>query len=59
MKSDRSYAVSDDEKRVQWMVRFFRAVGKNLAPFFEYWGIPTSAKARQAMADLPVWMPAS
>ncbi|MDW8365898.1 MAG: M60 family metallopeptidase [Abditibacteriales bacterium] len=48
---------SDDEKRDQWMIRFSRAVGKNLAPFFEYWGIPTSAEARQAIGDLPPFTP--
>ncbi len=48
---------SDAEKRDQWMVRFSRAVGRNLGPFFETWGIPTSAKARASIADLPPWMP--
>ena len=48
---------TDDEKRDQWMVRFSRAVGRNLGPFFEKWGVPTSAKARQSISELPVWMP--
>ncbi len=48
---------NDDEKRDQWMVRFSRAAGKNLGPFFEAWGVPTSAAARQSIADLPEWMP--
>ena len=48
---------SDDEKRDQWMVRFSRTVGRNLGPFFEAWGIPTSEKARASIADLPLWMP--
>ncbi len=48
---------SDDEKREQWMVRFSRTVGRNLGPFFEAWGIPTSEKARASIADLPLWMP--
>ena len=48
---------TDEEKRDQWMVRFSRTVGRNLGPFFEYWKIPTSAVARQSIADLPAWMP--
>lgn len=49
---------NDDEKRDQWMVRFSKAVGKNLGPFFEAWGVPTSEKARKEIATLPEWMPA-
>jgi len=48
---------SDAEKRDQWLVRFSRAVGRNLGPFFQAWGVPTSEEARKSLADLPVWMP--
>ena len=48
---------TDDEKRDQWMVRFSRQVGRNLGPFFEAWGVPTSQQARRSIADLPVWLP--
>ena len=48
---------NDDEKRDQWMVRFSRAVGRNLGPFFQAWDIPTSEQARKSIANLPVWMP--
>jgi hypothetical protein len=48
---------NDDEKRDQWMVRFSRAAGRNLGPFFQAWGVPTSEKARASIADLPPWMP--
>ena len=48
---------SDDEKRDQWLVRFSRQVGRNLGPFFEAWGIPTSQSARDSITDLPVWLP--
>lgn len=48
---------TDDEKRDQWLVRFSRAVGRNLSPFFEWWSIPTSQSARDSVKDLPVWMP--
>ncbi|MHC5023038.1 MAG: M60 family metallopeptidase [Planctomycetota bacterium] len=48
---------TDAEKRDQWMVRFSRAVGHNLGPFFTRWGVPTSDEARASIEDLPVWMP--
>jgi hypothetical protein len=48
---------SDDERRDQWLVRMSRATGKNLGPFFETWGVPTSEAARRTLADLPEWMP--
>ena len=48
---------SDDQKRDQWMVRFSRAVGRNLSPFFQAWGVPTSEQARASIGDLPPWMP--
>jgi hypothetical protein len=50
---------NDDEKRDQWMVRFSRRVGKNLGPFFEAWGVPTTAAARAKLGDLPPWLPAN
>ena len=42
---------NDDEKRDQWLVRFSRQVGRNLGPFFEAWGVPTSRAARDSIAD--------
>lgn len=48
---------SEDEKRDQWLVRFSRAVGRDLGPFFQAWGVPTSETARAAVAKLPEWMP--
>jgi Peptidase M60, enhancin and enhancin-like/N-terminal domain of M60-like peptidases len=47
----------DDQKRDQWMVRFSRACGRNLGPFFQAWGVPTSEQARSEIASLPGWMP--
>jgi hypothetical protein len=49
---------TEEEKRDQWMARMSKAVGRNLGPFFEAWGVPTSAGARKSVADLPGWMPA-
>ena len=46
------------EQHDQWMVRFSHAIGKNLGPFFQAWGVPTSEGARQSLANLPAWMPA-
>ena len=48
---------NDDEKRDQWLVRFSRQAGRDLGPFFETWGVPTSPAARESIADLPQWMP--
>jgi hypothetical protein len=48
---------TDLEKRDQWMTRFSRAVGRNLGPFFQAWGVPTSPAARAALTGLPSWMP--
>jgi hypothetical protein len=49
---------TDIEKRDQWMVRFSRACERNLGPFFQAWGVPTSEEARASITDLPEWMPA-
>lgn len=48
---------NDGEKRDQFMVRFSRVVGRNLAPFFTAWGLPTSESARQSLNALPAWCP--
>lgn len=48
---------TDAEKRDQWLLRFSRAVGRDLGPFFQAWGVPTSAEARAAVAELPDWLP--
>ena len=48
---------TDADERDQWMVRFSKAVGKNLGPFFKAWGVPTSTTAQQSINHLPTWMP--
>ncbi len=40
-----------------WMVHLARAVGRDLGPFFQAWGVPTSETARKSIAGLPAWMP--
>ncbi|HAZ63924.1 MAG TPA: hypothetical protein DCZ72_10000 [Armatimonadetes bacterium] len=49
---------NDDQKRDQWLVRFSRTVGRDLSPFFEAWGVPTSQAARDSLSDLAPWCPA-
>ncbi len=53
--SDDEQPKDDDDKRDQWLTRLSRRVGRDLGPFFERWGVPTSAEARKALKDLPVW----
>ena len=48
---------NDAQKRDQWMVRLSRTVGRNLGPYFETWGVPTSNEARESIADLKPWLP--
>lgn len=48
---------TDAEKRDQWLDRFSKVVGKNLGPFFDDWRISTSQAARNAITNLPTWMP--
>ncbi|MBC7350739.1 MAG: hypothetical protein H5U08_00120 [Thermogutta sp.] len=48
---------TDQEKRDQWLVRFSRAVGRDLSGFFQMWGIPVSPQAVQSLRDLPPWQP--
>lgn len=48
---------NDDQKRDQWLVRFSRSCGHDLGPFFQAWGVPTSAQARESIKHLPGWMP--
>ncbi|MHC5033119.1 MAG: M60 family metallopeptidase [Planctomycetota bacterium] len=48
---------TEAEKRDQWLVRFSRAVGRDLGPFFDSWAIPVSEGAKKSVAHLPAWMP--
>jgi hypothetical protein len=48
---------NDDQKRDVWLVQISTATGRNLGPFFQAWGIPTSDAARDKVAHLPSWMP--
>jgi hypothetical protein len=48
---------TDADRRDQWMVRFSKTVGRDLGPYFQAWGVPTTGKARDSIKDLPKWMP--
>ena len=50
---------TDDEKRDQFLIRYSKVVGKNLGPFFQKWGVPTSVSARSSLNSLPTWIPKS
>jgi hypothetical protein len=48
---------NDGEKRDQWMIRLSKTVNKNLAPYFDKWGVPVSQRAKDSVKPLPVWNP--
>ena len=47
---------TDVEKWDQWMIRYSRAVNKDLGPFFAKWKVPVTTKARASLEALPPWM---
>jgi hypothetical protein len=48
---------NDDEKRDQFLVRYSKITKKNLADFFDFWGIPVSSSAKAEVGKLERWMP--
>ncbi|HEX4130538.1 MAG TPA: M60 family metallopeptidase [Pirellulales bacterium] len=50
------HSQTDEEKWDQWLVRYSRAVNKNLGPFFVKWKVPVSEKALASVRSLPHWM---
>jgi hypothetical protein len=48
---------NDDAKRDQFLVRYSKITQKNLAPFFDFWGIPISAGARAEVTSFEPWLP--
>lgn len=48
---------TDSQKRDLWLIQISNATGKNLGPFFQAWGVPTSDAARVSIAHLPEWLP--
>ncbi len=52
-----SYAKTDEQKRDLWAKEFSKITGRNLAPFFECWGVPISNNVKEELKSLPAWMP--
>ena len=50
---------TDIEKNDQYMLRFSRATGRNLADFHDSWSVPISNEARNLVSHLPKWLPES
>jgi hypothetical protein len=48
---------NNDEARDQFLIRYSKITQKNLGPFFDFWGIPVSDSAKQAVSQLEPWMP--
>jgi len=48
---------NDDQTRDQFLIRYSKITGKNLGPFFDFWGIPVSADAKKRVRKLEPWMP--
>ena len=48
---------SDDEKRDQFLIRYSKITNRNLGPFFDAWGIPTSSTAKSEVGKYDSWMP--
>ncbi len=52
-----NYVATDQMKRDLWVKTFSKITGRNVAPFFETWGIPISAEAKKELDGLDKWMP--
>jgi hypothetical protein len=49
--------LSESAKRDRWVGDFSAITQRNLAPFFEKWGIPISDSVKAVVQQYPVWMP--
>ncbi len=47
----------DEQKRDMWAGTFSKVAGRNIAPFFEKWGIPISESMKKELTNLPEWIP--
>ena len=52
-----SYANTDQKKRDLWVSTFSKVTQRNIAPFFEKWGIPISDNVKSNLQNLTIWMP--
>ena len=55
--SSGSYARTEQMKLDLWVTTFSKVTGRNIAPFFEAWGLPVSAEAKKQVDGLKKWMP--
>ncbi len=46
---------TQQDRNDQWVIRFSKAVGKNLVPFFEAWNLPMSDSVQEELQSLPAW----
>lgn len=51
------YADTDQKKRDLWVKTFSAIIHRNIAPFFEKWGIPVSDEIKNEMNKYVTWMP--
>ncbi len=49
--------LDDQQKRNLWVKTFSSVVQRNIAPFFEKWGIPISDATKNELDRMPAWMP--
>jgi hypothetical protein len=47
-----------EQKMDQWVLRYSKATGKNLAPYYAAFDVTCSDATKQAISSLPVWLPA-
>ncbi|HEY5464742.1 MAG TPA: M60 family metallopeptidase [Hanamia sp.] len=52
-----SYADTDQKKRDLWVKTFSTITKRNIAPFFEKWGIPISDEVKNEVSKYAIWMP--
>jgi len=52
-----NYANTEQKKLDLWVTTFSKVTGRNVAPFFETWGLPVSAEAKKQVEGLNKWMP--
>lgn len=47
---------TDAARIEQWVIRSSKAAKKNLVGFYTAWGLPISQQAKDAVANLPMWL---
>ena len=52
-----AYADTEQKKRDLWVKTFSTISGRNIAPFFEKWGIKISTEVRNELSKYPPWSP--